>query len=397
MQGLRNGLLRPKTKTAIGRYGLRALYLLMTVQFVGCYLYLAHPYLHLDRFGHGLERLPFQTRLLLAPLFRWAEESAFLARYAQHLSAGHYFFFPRGIGRGGLIELYLDLPCVLAAGWVAAQLYRAASPRRLLGWAVYPFFLVLCIVTYILHAMQNFRFVYDLPSLMFFALGLYIIYFRKPVLWLVALFAVATWNRETTLFLIPFFLLSACVRPAERGDGAHGAPAGHSGLRRLSFTPAENVVYRFDWQRALAPQILIPAAAMTAYWTAWHLFIFHLFRTNVSEYYPRVSLNLYTFAHLRYYPQLFSAFGFLLPILIVFRHYVRDAQLRTWLWILPVWYLVMGVWGILVETRIFGELLPFLAAAGALVAEEALVAAMRRRGWSDGDEHDAVPRLVRAA
>jgi hypothetical protein len=58
---------------------------------------------------------------------------------------------------------------------------------------------------------------------------------------------------------------------------------------------------------------------------------------------------------------------------------------------------VMGIWGILVETRIFGELLPFLAATSVLVAEEAVVAAMRRRGWSEDDEQSGVPRLVRAA
>jgi hypothetical protein len=397
IQGLRDRFSRPGTAKALGRYGLRALYLLITVQFVGCYLFLVHPYLHLDRFGHGLERLPFQTRLLLAPLFRWAEESGFVAHYAQRLSTGHYFFFPRGIGRGGLVELYMDVPCVLAAGWVAARLYHAASARRLLGWAVYPLFLVLCVSTYILHAMQNFRFVYDLPSLMFFALGLYVIYFRKPTLWLVALFCVATWNRETTLFLIPFFLLSACVRPSQRSSEPHVDRSGSPNGERLAFTPKENLVDRFDWRRALTPEVLIPALAMAAYWTAWHLFVFHLFRNNVSEYYPRVSLNLYTFRHLRYYPQLFSAFGFLLPILIVFRHHVRDAQLRVWLWTLPAWYLVMGIWGILVETRIFGELLPFLAATSVLVAEEAVVAAMRRRGWSEDDEQSGMPRLVRAA
>jgi hypothetical protein len=372
-----------------------ALFLLMTVEFVGCYLFLGHPYIHLAQYGHGLERLPFQTRLLLAPLFRWAEESPTMARYAQHLSTGHYFFFPRGIGRGGIVEFYLDVPCVIVAGWVAVRLYEAASRRRLLSWAVYPLFLVLCVVTYTLHAVQNFRFLYDMPSMMFFALGLYLIYFRKRVVWLVALFAVATWNRETTLFLLPFYLLSACV-DSGHSEPRNGSAAPHA-THGLSLIPPEPASRGFVWRRMLRPETAIPAAAMAAYWTAWHLLVYHLFRHNASEYYPRVALNLYTFRHLRYYPQLFSACGYLLPLLALFRKDLRDAQLRVWVWVLPVWYLVMGVWGILVETRIFGELLPFAAAAGVLIAEERLVAGMQHRGSQDCGQDGERPRLVRAA
>lgn len=76
-----------RSKPALTRAGLLLLYLLMTVQFVGCYLFLGHPYIDFFRFSHGYQRLPFQTRLLLAPLFRWALdspllESAALARAA---------------------------------------------------------------------------------------------------------------------------------------------------------------------------------------------------------------------------------------------------------------------------------------------------------------------------
>lgn len=170
----------------------------------------------------------FQTRLLLAPLFRWAQSSAQLAHLAADWSKNKYFF-PHRIGPGGGGQFYLDVPCVLIAGWVALRIYQAASRRHLLESLVYPFFLLLCTVTYILHVVQNYRFIYDMRSLMFFAVGLYLIYFRKPVLWLVALFAVATLNRETTLLLIPFFLLSPCVRPRRAGAECRGtSPSGHS-------------------------------------------------------------------------------------------------------------------------------------------------------------------------
>lgn len=367
----------------------------MTVQFVGCYLFLTHGYIQLDKFGSGTERLPFQTRLLLAPLFRWAQQSWFMVTYALHLSMNGYFF-PHGVGPAGVVQFYIDLPCVLIAGWVAVRLYQAASRRHLLGWMVYPLFLVLCTVTYILHVVQNYRFIYDLPSLAFFALGLYIIYFRKSTLLLAALFAVATWNRETTLFLIPLFLLSACIRgksaPARPHDNAARPP--RSGV--LAFVPIPETQV-FDWRRALRPSVAVPALLMLAYWTAWHVFVFHLFRNNSSEYFPRVSFNIECIRHVRYWPQLLSACGYLLPFLAICWNRVRDAQLRVWMWTIPAWYLLMGIWGILVETRVFGELLPIVACAGTLIAEESLVAAMQRRGLSRDDAEDGRTEQIRAA
>lgn len=369
------------------RWALFGLYFAMTVQFVSCYMFLVHPYVHLDRYAHGYERLPFQTRLLLAPLFGWVQASPRALTWAAKLSSDRYFF-PRGVGPGGLLEFLLDVPCIAIAGIVAVRIYQAASRLQVLRWMVYPLFLVLCTVTYILHTVQNFRFVYDMESLAFFAVGLYLIYFRKPVLLLVALFAVATWNRETTLFLIPFFLLSECVRrptdDPERSAGAHVVALQQPGRSQL------------DWRRALRPEAAIPAALMLLYWAAWHVYVFHLFRHNVSEYYPRVMWNLRDFIQLRYWAQLLSAFGFLLPIVLVFRRHVHDAQLQAWIWIIPCWYAVMAVWGILVETRIFGELLPFLACAAALIGEETVAAALARPAAGNKSEQDE-RTLVRAA
>lgn len=374
---------------------LLALYLLMTVQFVGCYLFLGRPYIDLDRFGHGYERLPFQTRLLLAPLFRWAQDSPTMVRIASDWSKNNYFF-PHGIGPGGVVQFYLDLPCVIVAGWVAVQLYNAASRRRLLSWLVYPLFLLICTISYILHIVQNYRFIYDMPSLMLFSLGLYLIYFRKPIAWLVALFAVATWNRETTLLLLPFFVLSACVR----GQSEPGArPAEQHGLALTPRWSAQSVPPHssFVWQRALRPSVVIPVALMLAYWAAWHVLVFHLFRHNSSEYYPRITFNVYCFKRLRYYPQLLAACGYLLPFLFIFRRRIRDAQLRIWLWVIPLWYALMAVWGILVETRVFGELAPFVACASTLIAEESLAAAMARRGAEPGTAEEDDAHLAHAA
>ena len=363
----RTALRRPSSRL-LKRAGLLAIYLLATVQFVGAYLFLEFPYVDLYRFEHGYERLPFQTRLLVAPLYRWVDSSAACIAYAARLSRNTYFF-PHGIRAGEVLEFFLDIACVCFAGWVATRIYRAASRRHLLQPLVYPLFLGLAVLAYVLHTVQNFRYVYDMPSLAFFAAGFYLIYFRKPSLWFVALFAVATLNRETTLLLLPFYALSQAV------EGG-----------------------RFRWQAVLSPAVLGVVLPLAAYWAVWHHVVFATFATNVSEYYPRIAFNLLCFARLRYYPQLFSCLGFLAPFLFLGRRYVADRQLRVWLWCVPVWYAFMFAWAILTETRVFGELLPFVAPYTAVLAEEWLAARMRRTATlAESDALDGPALVARRA
>ena len=118
---------------------------------------------------------------------------------------------------------------------------------------------------------------------------------------------------------------------------------------------------------------------LAAYWVIWHLTVFHLFRDNSSEYYPRITFNLLAFRSLRYYPQMFSALGYLPIFLFLYRRRVRDAQLRVWLWGLPIWIGFMFVWGILIETRIFGELIPYVACVSTILAEEVVAARLIQR------------------
>lgn len=346
-----------------------ALYVLATVQFVGSYLFLEFPYIDVYRFERGYERLPFQTRLLMAPLYTWVDRNHMMVDYASRLARNHYFF-PTGIFPGEVLEFWLGIPCVLIAGWVAVRIYESATRQNLLKVLVYPVFLVLCVVSYVLHTVQNFRFVYDMPSLALFAIGLYLIYFRKPAVWFVALFALATLNRETTLLLLPFYLLRAAV------DGRG----------------------QFNWRRMLAPQVAGVVLPLVIYWGAWHLIVFHAFQHNASEYYPRIPFNLHCFARLRYYPQLASTMGFLAPFLYVYRRQLKDPVLRVWLWVLPIWFVFMFTWGILVETRIYGELLPLVAPMAVLMGEELIVARVRQRdGASEEEEEEHRIHIARAA
>ncbi len=366
----------PKALRRVRQLGVLALYILATVQFVGAYLYLEFPYINVYRFERGYERLPFQTRLLLAPVYSYLDHSRWFVDYTSRLARNTYFF-PRGLLPGEVFEFYSGIVCVLVAGWVAVRIYNAATRQHLLGAFVYPLFLVLCAVSYILHTVQNFRFVYDMPSLAFFALGLYLIYFRKPVVLFVALFAIATLNRETTLLLLPFYALSEAVVYRHEGPG-------------------------IDWRRTCTPAVLVVILPLAAYWVIWHKLVFHIFAGNASEYYSRVQFNLYCFSRLRYYPQLASSFGFLLPMLFLYRRHVHDLQLRAWMRVIPVWIVFMFTWGILVETRVFGELLPFIAPLAAVIAEEALYEKLERRqleslGLEEGEAPEQPVEIARAA
>ncbi len=336
---------------------------LAAVQFVGSYIYLEYPYVNLILWERGSERLPFQTRLLLAPVYQAWDNWSWAQNYAAELARNTYFFPPpRGVNTGLMLEFGIGVVCVLGSGWVAVRIYDAATRRSLLRPLVYPLFLGLCVVLYIVHTVQNFRYVYDMPSLLTFALGFYCIYFRKPLFWFAALFAIGTLNRETTLLLLPFWALAQVLGP----EG------------------------RVRWRALASRGVLVPGLLMIGYWAAWHVYVYHLFGANASEYYPRLLFNAHCFLRLRYWPQLAAAFGFLWPFLIAQRKQVRDPLLRAWLLVLPFWYAFMFSWAIVTETRVFGELIPFLAPVAVIMAEEVFAARVLR-----GTQHGGTVANVR--
>ena len=183
-------------------------YTLATIQLVWAYHSRVPPYLHLDRYENGLEVTPCQTRVLMMWLLRWAHHNAFLIRLADLLSRFTPIYRSH-ITPETFVFAITDTAGVVLAGWVATRIYDAASERRLLTAYIYPLVLVLCAVTYVVVSLHPRSFYYDLPSLGFFAVGLYLIYFRKHPLWFAAFFIVATLNRETTLLLLLFFVLAA--------------------------------------------------------------------------------------------------------------------------------------------------------------------------------------------
>jgi len=316
--------------------------ILATLQVVWCYLRAVHPYMDPEKYVVGTDRMPFQGRVLLMLPLRWAENSHALQWLVAH-SWRSVYWFPGPMTSEAIVEASIDVLCIAIAGWMTILLYRASSRRQWLTPAIYPLFLAAFAATYILHTVQNYRFLYDPPSIAFFAVAMWLIYTRQHWGWFVALFLVATLNRETTLLLLPLYAIDRALE-----DG------------------------KLRWKHLFAPRTLALVVPLGFVWAAWTAWVHHHFAANQSEFYPRFDWNLKSLAYPPAWPQMLSPCGFLLVFTVAFRRKISDARLRGWAWILPLWLAFMFTYGILVEVRVWGELIPWIACSSALIAEELL-------------------------
>lgn len=323
--------------------------LLATIQFVWFYITRVPSCLDLVAYEHWRERTPFQYRLLMVYPLQWAHQSPILVKLAARVSrlSG---WFPTTAHPEGILEGIIDVLCVILTGLIATRLYQVASRAQLLTRMVYPLTLIMASTTYAIFTTHNLRFVYDLPSLAFFSVGLYLIYFRSHPALLAALFVIATTNRETTLFLLLFFAISCCWQ----GE-------------------------RFDWRRLTSRRCLAVVVPLSMYWIAWHVWVVRHFSANPSASSPRLWLNLLLLVVPLSWPQLLAAGGYLLPLLLLNRRLIPDPRMRAWLWVLPAWFLFMIRYGLIIEVRLFGELIPYLACVAALVFEERLLTLLPSR------------------
>ena len=331
------------------RVGILLLNLLATVHVVWFYLSRVACEMRLGAYEQGLERTPFQYRILLMLPLRWAHQSHWLIAAAAWLSA-QPAWFPRGVRAEGLAQAAIDLVSVGAAGLLARKLYQRSSPTGMLTACIYPLTLLMVLVTYAVLTFHIVRFVYDLPAMAFTAAGLYLIYTRRHAGWFAALFLVATLNRETTLLLLVFYVIAQCGRCAA-----------------------------WEWRQAYAAKTLAVVVPLAAAWLSWHVWIAHVYQHNPSTAQARVALNLGAMLIPFSWPQLVCVFACLLPFVVGFRRDIADPVLRRWLWGLPIWFAFMLYYGILVEIRIFGELIPYIACVAALIAEARITTCLQTR------------------
>ena len=319
------------------------LYAFATLQFIRFYVVSTRFYLHLPAYLSGHERLPFQERVLPIVLMWPINHSAALM---QALATRGHDPETASAATPQTVAFYLlSLVAFSIAGLFATKLYRAVTSNGILSPLVYPIFLVIALWTYVIHIDANYSYPYDMPALAFFTAGLYFIYTRHFVALLGVMFF-GTLNRETTLFLIGIYMIDAASRPSAE---ATSSLRGRFDLRAL------------PWLRVFA---------LVGIWLAVKITLVLYFAGNSNaENYNRVIENVFRLK-LRLLPSLLNICAYLLPVVWIYRRNLRPVRFANYLYILPLWFAIMFYTGVILETRIYGELSAYVAVAIVLLLED---------------------------
>jgi hypothetical protein len=336
--------MRTVTSTRVQGAIAHLLFVLATMQLASFYLISTRPYLKFWDYMRGAERNPFQQRVLPVALLWPLVHTRWITAAFEHLRG---LFLP--VQRGAYFVLCFFALC--AAGFFSMKLYHALSPTRRLWFAVYPAFLYVTLWSYVVIVQQGFFYPYDALSLAFFTAGIYFIYTRQywPLFFTVL---IGTVNRETTLFLIAIYMIDSCSRVEDMSVAL---------WRRLD-------VRMMPWVRV---------AMLAAVWLAVKLVLHHVFAANNSaEDAVHVRDNLEKFMP-KHWPAVLNICGYVLPVVLLCRKQLAPARFANYLLVLPVWFAVMFVKGILIETRIYGELSGYTAVAAVLLVERYMTRAER--------------------
>jgi hypothetical protein len=181
-----------------------------------------------------------------------------------------------------------------------------------------------------------FSFPYDPLSMMFLGWGLYLVLADK-FWWLLPLFALATWNRETTVFLI---LARAAV-----------------------------AVFREGRWRLRAPRLrdVVETAVLCVVWVVITFALHHKYAGNPTEAGSRILGNLHHLAQPVLWPGILSGSAFLMPWIYWRRNWISAPKLRACVLLLPIWVLMLLSVGQILEVRIYGDIAVFIAVCAAAI------------------------------
>ncbi len=316
-------------------------FLLLVCAYFG-FCYGSHPsFLNLKLYTQGLEGLPYQYRILPMYLFRSLLRVPLVLKIAAHvppLGNDPYRLIMAGIG---------------FAGMLGALLATKATLTRLTGDRVYSFWaaLLLGLMALVdLASSWNNPFItpYDVPSLMFFALCIYLVLRRG---WWVyyPVFVLSVLNRETACFITVFFAVWEWVRLEDAGA---------------------SIGKRLQW---IAPNVLVQAAI----WIAIKIWLAHHFAGNPTEkgaghagglFITHFNYNLKELLKPFQWPLYASICGFSLPFLWLQRRWIQCRGLAIAIAVIfPISFVGLMIVGVVVEIRIFSDWIALAAPAVALI------------------------------
>lgn len=315
--------------------------LLLCAHFCLIYVFQSAQFLNLRAYAAGQAPLPYQGRVLMAYVLHLTAGNPIVGGAISHLAA----HFPPDYRDPFLLVIFIVNFVTLFISVLAcrAVLLRLIPNRAYATWAS----LLVIHMTYFtvfVYKGPNYTVPYDLPSLAFFSIYVWLLFSKRYWLML-PIFALATLNRETSCFLILFMLLYGWF-------SASGPQFQDAGFRRM------------------LPHILLQSVL----WLGIRLFVHHLFRFNPHPdtegglFQLHLLRNLESIAKPQQWPVLFSTCGFLLPLLFAsYRWIGNEALAKSTVIIVVLWIFGMLIVGNIVEIRIFNELTVFVAPAIALI------------------------------
>ncbi len=284
------------------------------------------PYLDLRKYALGQERMPFQARELMRYPLLWAGNSAFLRRHTT--------------GRAGMnspermVLMLVTFAAILLSVWAAQKIDRMYWPKarvRLL-----PFAVLIVVFFFDFYLGVPYSFPYDPVSMMFLGWGLYLV-LTDRFWWLLPLFALATWNRETTVFLI---LVRGAVALSREGR----------------------------WRlRAVKLRDLMEVALLCVVWVVITGYLHHKYAANPTEAGPRIIGNLRNLSRPVLWPGILSGSAFLMPWIYWRRDLISAPRLRACVLLLPIWVMMLLCVGQILEVRIYGDIAVFIAVCAAAI------------------------------
>jgi hypothetical protein len=308
-------------------------FLLLAVCTHFCLVYIqdSQPFLNLDQYMHGTAKLPYQGRVLMAWVLRGGVRIPHLAAFSAHL--------PLPLRDPRILILFVTswVSIVGSVLFTRRSLFCLTKNEPYSRWAS----LLVVYMAYFQFPLSfglDFLLPYDLPSMFFFCACVYcVISSQMPLFYL--FFVVGTFNRETICMAVLFLLLWRW-QDAKRGRD----------LVRLS------------------SHIL----AQAALWIVIKLYLHHLFVANQAEigsssFYYKLGYNLHAIVKPQQWPELISVFGFTLPLVLIYRRWMKNAAMERAIYLIAAWFGVMMMVGVIIEIRIFSELISYMALAVGLI------------------------------
>ncbi len=223
-----------------------------------------------------------------------------------------------------LIEMFSVFSLIIAFRYFLQLFFKNPTLSMLLSFTL----LLVLPFNYLLARYAPFWYPYDIPGQFFFVLGIIFLYKEK---WLhfYILFAIATFNRETSAFLTLIFL----------------------------FTTFKKIPLKIALLHCLAQGII---------WLSIKMILYQLYGHNQGEgtiIEQHLGFNMEYLKSFKNYPLLFSNFGFLwIPILLFYKH-IENVFIKRCLLVFILFFVVQLFTSSIPELRVYQEFIPIIITA----------------------------------